>query len=84
MSDYLVIQNSEDGDVRMEVVSGPELKTRLGSDHYGDNPNFFSRSDLVANGRWDFANSGARGILIVKTDAIVIPKARQTITHYEL
>lgn len=88
MSDYLVIQNDEDGDVKMEVVTGPEMKTRLGSGYYGDHPNFFSRADITSQSglgkTWDFANSGPRGILIIKTDGIVVPKMRQTVTHWEL
>ena len=84
---YVVLSNSEDGNVRLELVTAAELLRKLNGRWWGEG-RIFQRSDLesqcAAGSSWDFANEGPRGLVILQADAIVIPEEKTVVTEYEL
>ncbi len=83
--EYLVLTNSEDGDVRLRVVGEEALVEELREDEPDWNE-FVTVKDIHDRGPggWDFANEGKRGSLIVRVDGVVIPKPVQAVTDWRL
>jgi hypothetical protein len=85
---FLILSNSEDGDVQLRHVTEAQLKQELRDGDLGDC--FLSASDVKdhqgegAWSSWDFANFGARGVLILRADAVVTPKPKETVTEWEV
>lgn len=78
MDKYLLIKFSEDGDLpRVEHVSAEELRKRLKEHYYGERPKFAEPGKDV-NGEY----SG--GVLVVIKGEIVVPKAVQVATEWDL
>jgi hypothetical protein len=81
MKNYLVIRTNDDGECYGTLYTATELQERLDEDYWGENPNFLTPKDV---GVGDFVNSGPRGLLIIETSGIVIPKPKQQVTKWEL
>lgn len=83
----MVIGNSEDGEVYIEVMPVSKFKARLNEDYYGE-AEVFTAKDIEAaggaHGAWDFANYGPRGIIVVPLSSVLVPKPKQRVTEWEL
>lgn len=89
-SGYFILENSEDGDVRLTHVTREGLLDLLAefSDDEVD-PRALSERDIRGEcesraGSWDFANTGPRGMIIFKADSVIVPVAKQVKTVYEI
>lgn len=74
---FLVIRNTEDGGVFVEVVSEPDLVRAL-----GDGLNVLTLADVAMGRMVDFGNTGPRGALIFPVGALVQPKSQQVVTQW--
>jgi hypothetical protein len=73
---YFVIRNS-DGDTHVDTVTAAELKRRLDSQYYGEDPVFKDRVHETDTNYWDGK------ILIIRGEAFV-PKAVQRVTEWDV
>jgi len=89
MKEYIVMTNSEEGDMSLEVVSEEELLGRLNDpdDDYGSDCLSLEDIKKETDGRsWDFANEGERGMIIFKANSVTVPKPkeREVIKEWEI
>lgn len=87
--DYLVFESREGGRVSVRLVSKDELEREIAQrSQDGEDLNFFAASDVASMGGrragWDYANEGPRGMFIVPAAAAVVPKAKRTVTEWEV
>lgn len=75
---YFVIRNS-DGDTSICQMTAEELKKALQEDDWGSNPDF-----IKPDSKYDRdTNYWGRKLMIIKGE-IIVPKAKQTVTEYEV
>ena len=82
MKEFLILTNSEDGEVNLRLISRQQLLLELERGDWGNDPTFFTAEDVRRQGSWDFANEGSRGRLIVEASAVAIPKTEETVTKW--
>jgi hypothetical protein len=85
---YVVLSNSEDGEVQLEILTKSGLERQLNEGYWGDDPFFFSQGDVTdqikGGSAWDFANYGPRGLLVFPLDAVRVPRAVKTAVTWEV
>lgn len=76
---YFVIYNNEDGEVTVYEVGKEQLLTELQTGNLGKNPDFY---DSVPND--GYVDSWSPDKMLIIKGEIVVPKAVQVATRYEL
>lgn len=74
---YFVIHCSEDGDIRVENLTKAELEKRLNEKYWGQAPVFADALPDTDPNYW-------KGQYVVIKGTIVVPKAVETVTQYEV
>lgn len=80
MKEYIVMTNSEDGNMFMQVLTEDQLLKRLNSNEYGDEK-IFSLADIKEECKrlgWDFAGEGPRGMIIFEARGITVPSPKKS------
>ena len=78
---FIVISNSEDGDVRVSRVTRKCLLSLLAE------AGVIGMATVAEENRgcsWDFANDGPRGMMIFPESALVEPKAKKVVETWEI